>query len=235
MNVLNAQFLSSIKIDQILGTYTGSFISTAPTAGGFSTTDTAIITTNIADTTFFQGIYSIDNGTTWNDFCNQQLILPPDIFFPFLTVTGKSTSNTFTVKSNNFYNYNTSTGTQYTVLYKVCLIAKPNQGTITPQSIGTNTFFKSKFNYQKIAVDGSNSVSIGSSGSGTFTIAHSLGYIPKIRPFFQLNSDSSMNELVNSNLGTPDISIDNNNVYITLNAPIAGLVGTLYTRVYYDA
>lgn len=233
-NALNAKFASFIPIDKIIGTYTGSFVSPAPTSGGGTTTTTFPITTNIPTSTFFQGIYSIDNGVTWNDFCNNQLVLPPGIFFPFFSVIGKSTANTMTIKAINNYNYNTSSSSSYTVLFKVALIARPDQGIITPQPIGTNTFFNSKYNYQKILSDTINNITI-SSGSQSFTIPHNLGYIPKIRPFIFSNIDSSMNEAVNSFLGRPDIKIDTNNVYFTFNAPFTGwTTGKLYMRIYYD-
>lgn len=229
-NALEAQFASFLQIDKIIGTYTGSFVSTAPTSVGGSTTVSEPITTNITIPTFFQGIYSIDNGTTWNDFCNKQYILPPGIFFPFFTVTGKSTANTMTITAVNFYNYNTSTGTAYTVLYKVALIAQPNQGIITPQPIGTDIFFDSRENYQKILLDDETPVSIGSLGSASYTIPHNLEYIPKVRLFIFNNADSSMSELDQADA----VSLSTTDVFVTYNAPLGGIVGTLYTRVYYD-
>jgi hypothetical protein len=235
VNPRNAAFMSNLGVDQILGTYTGSFVVPAAGSGPGSITATDSKTTNITSPTFFQGIYSIDGGTTWNDFCNQQMVLPPGIFFPFLVVTGKSIANTMTIKAINYYNYNTSSSSAYTVMYKVALLAMPGQGVVNPQPIGTATFFDSRSNYQKILLTDAAPISLAAGGTGTVTVTHNLGYVPKIRPFMYLSSDSSINELVNSGLGTHEITVDTSNVVYTLNAPlVGGLAGTLYTRIYFD-
>ncbi len=230
-NARGAQFASFLKVDKIIGTYTGSFFSPAPTSGGSgSTTASVSITTNIATPSFFQGIYSIDGGATWNDFTTQLYVLPPAIFFPYFSLAGKSTANTFTITATNYYNYNTSSASSYIVLYKVALIAQPHQGIITPQPIGTNTFFDSRENYQKILLDNQTAISIGSLGSASYTIAHNLGYIPKVRLFIFNNADSSISELNQ----TDAVSLSTTNVFVNYSAPLSGITGTLYTRVYYD-
>lgn len=233
----NALFLSLSPIDQILATYRGSFNIAAPTSGGgFSTTATANIPTGISSPTLFVGVYSIDGGTTWNDFTNQQLVLPPGILFPYFEVHGKSTANNLAITANN-YDAIGGPNTAFTVMYRVALVYRPGMGAIDQSLIGntnTNQYFNSQFNYQKIAVDDASALSIASLGSQTITLTHNLGYIPKIRQFIYRASDQSLVQLGTESTGSYSTSITTTTVTTVLNGPVGGLTGILYTRIYFD-
>ena len=233
-NPLGANFASFIQIDKIIGTFSGSFVSTQPSVGTPTTTVVNPITTNISDYTFFQGIFSIDGGTTWNDFGYNK--------FP-LQILGLSQPNTFNIIAVNKHSYvNPGSDSAYTVQFKVALIAKPGQGIITPQLISGKVFFNSNFNYQKILSDTSQPLSITAGNIGTLTFPHSLGYIPKVRTFIYttiLSFGTGLYELTsmdNYGYGCINVSEDTTNVNINIdNTPYSGTVsGTVFARIYYD-
>lgn len=170
-------FASQYPIDKVLGTFEGSFTASA---GGSPTRTTESISTSIPESTLFQGIFSIDGGTTWRDFGKWlQAGLNIDVF-------GRSTANTLAVIADNF-------SSSVTVMYKVALIAKPNQGDITPQPAGADIIFDSRLNYQKVLLDEARAISITNGNQGTESFTHSLGYIPKVRSFIEISSSYGAN------------------------------------------
>ncbi len=226
-DITKAALDSRFPVDKIIGTYTGSFSLVAPAANA-TTTVTAGIATNIAETTLFQGIYSYDNGTSWNPFQSRRnhvesvnpAVNPQGELFLY----GESTSGTFNVVGQNQRNASSTAGTDYTILYRLALIAKKTQGTIATQPIGTNTFFDSRLNYQKVAVD---DVSPMSGVSQTITVAHKLGYIPKIRVYREASGTlRSMGFQLSKK-----VTIDTDNVYVTIPG---SFTGNIHTRIYYD-
>lgn len=235
-NIQHIHFASNLQIDKIVGTYTGSFTSTAPTSGNTVTNDTTTVDTTIEASLFFQGIYSIDGGTTWNDFENSIYdTAVGHVLFPYFSVSAShdSTNGLITIVADNYYNFYTSSGVEYTVMYKIAIIAAPDTGVIEPQPVGSPIWFNSNYNYQKILSDNTDSVYLPAGGSEqTFTYAHNLGYIPKIRTFFK-TSAGVMYELANYTAGA---AIDTDNVYVTMFPKLVGdITGTLYTRIYYDS
>lgn len=237
-------FSSNIPIDKIIGTFTGTIVSTA---GGVPTRTASAITTLIPESTLHQGIYSTDGGTTWRDFGTSQLSGTT----LQLEVYAYSESNLLTVIASNF-----TAATTYTVLYKVALIAKKGQGNITPQPNGANVAFDTRLNYQKILSDTITSLSINNGVNTRTTIAHSLGYIPKVRSFIERSSSfgadlpAGLYEAgfyarygfsVGTTLGgydsTSGVLMDTTNVYTELNnqSGRGNFTGTLFTRIYYDA
>jgi len=224
MDISKIIFSSNIPIDKIIATYTGSFTATISPRNVIHP-----IPTNINDTTYFQGIFSIDNGTTWNDFGTTE---PIQVF-------GMSQSGVFNVISRN----KLFGGSQYTVLYKVVLIAKPTQGIIPIQDIGTNTYFNSNLNYQKILSDTTQNFSVSSGGSTILTFDHDLGYVPKIRPFVYTSNltdyGTGMYEYctLQTNIAdTVGIRVTTTKVYVDIdNTPYSNtLSGIIGMRIYYD-
>lgn len=235
-------FSSEIPIDKILGTFEGSF--SIGTGSPFAEVNDTFVT-NIPETTFYQGIYSTDGGTTWIDL-GSYIGRTTDI-----TVIGISSLGSFTIKSRNFG------ASGFDVQYKVALIAKPGQGSITPQPIGDDIVFNTEFNYQKILSDESSSISVANGSDYIETIPHNLGYIPKVRAFIEIPSSfgsyttAGLYEFLtfaNASLSqttSPDASaehksgvyLDNSNVYVGIGnkAGVGTLNGTLYVRTYYDA
>lgn len=220
-DIANTHFSSSLFIDKIIGTYTGSFALNSPAAGA-TNTQTIPLTTNIPATTFYQGIFSLDAGANWNPFYTDlrhvESVDPSVNPQGSTQVYGESTAGTFNVIGKNVANVTATQFFDYTVLYKVALIAKPSQGTITPQPIGSDQFFNSGLNYQKIFRD----TSTASSGTNqTVTINHNLGYVPRVRAF---------SETAGVMRGRP-VTVNTTTASVFL----AGLVtATVYIRVYYD-
>lgn len=220
-DVKKLQFYSGYDIDKIIGTYTGSFDLPAPTAGN-SNTATVPITTNINSTTFYQGIFSLDSGNSWNpfytDLTNVESTDPSVNPQGDCQVYGQSTAGVFNVIGVNTALFSATQFFDFTPLYKVALIAKPNQGIITPQPIGTNQWFNSELNYQKIFMDTTNQ----SSGTDvTTTVTHNLNYIPKVRAFYETGGVLS--------------AIESTLTSTTASVTISGTVdATVYIRIYYD-
>lgn len=246
-NVANVAFASSIPMDLILGTYTGSLASPAPAASPFTkTTASVTITTNIAEKTFFQGIFSTDGGTTWLDF-NAQIpntTNPTNIALQTQMMYGYSQAGSLVLSADNwsYYNGTTTTSAAYTFLYKVVIFALPGQGNVTPQPVVNPLNFSTKYNYQKIARDsGPAAISLGI-GTTTVNVTHNLGYIPKIRHYIDNFSFAATSNLYDfgyfaSNYTLFNCSIDTTKVsYFFDNSGGAGpMTFNLYTRIYYDS
>lgn len=228
-NVSRVSFASPILIDKIIGTYEGSFSLTAPAAGATNTVTTPK-TTNINETTLFQGIFSVDGGVSWNPFQTRKnhvertdaSINPQGEVF----VYGESIAGTFNIVAQNQRNLSSTFGTNYTLMYKVALIAKKTQGAITPQPIGSNKLFDSRLNYQKIAVD---DVSPTSGVGQTVTVAHNLGYAPKVRVYSE-TSGGSLKSMGFSLSNSVSIGTANVSVFVP-----GSFTGNIHTRIYYDS
>lgn len=228
-DVRNANLDTRHPIDKILATYEGSFALNAPAAGS-TTTVTINIGTGVADTTFFIGVYSVDGGDTWNGFNTEinhvEALSPATNPQGSYRVYGESRASQFRVIGENNALLSATQFFNYTVLYKVALIAKPGQGEITLSSVGANTVFDSRLNYLKIAVDDSQS----STGVGqTKVFNHALGYVPRTRVFVENSSVmySFGNWTTSGSVvaGTSDVTVS------------IGSVGTItvYARIYYDS
>lgn len=228
-NVRDVAFSSSLEVDKIIGTYEGSFTLSSPSAGN-TNTETVAITTNIPETTFFQGIWSKDGGTTWNSFSTRiehvertsAAVNPQGESY----VWGKSESNKFTVIGENTANFSATQLYNLTISYKVALIAKPNQGDITPQPIGSNVWFDSRNNYQKIATD---NIQATSGLNQTVTVNHGLGYVPVVRVFREA---AGVLELLETKVSSVSfIKVTTSSVTTSISG---SFTGSIYTRVYYD-
>lgn len=251
-DVTDLYFHSSYPIDKIIGYFEGSFVASAP-GGGIQNRTTDTFATLITESTFYDGIYTIDGGTTWRNIGTAYRVSGSTE----LLVFGYSNANSFTVGADNFSFVG---GNDYTVEYKVILIAKTDQGDITPQPIGADILFDSRQNYQKILLDTSQAISITNGNETTYDFAHDLGYIPKVRSFIELGSDYGAGALrmiaglyeasycasdsfsagasaPGSVESTSGIYIDTSDVHIVLNNNTGrgNFSGTLFMRVYYDA
>lgn len=223
VNASSVVYASSIATDELLGSYTNSFISSNSTPGT-TTTTTDTKTTKIAETTFVVGIFSVDGGTTWQG-------METDVNHSDnngdIQVYAQSQSGILTIAAVNTRNASAPGGTwTFTVQYKVMLLAKPDQGTVTPQPIGGNVYFDSRKNYQKIALDTSQTFT-GTNQTLTFT--HSLGYVPRIRVFYETGGILRIRGGISSSQTT-----------ITTSAVSVFMAGSytstkVYARIYYRA
>lgn len=216
-------FASSIATDKLLGSYTNSFTSGNSTPGTTTTTtDTKV--TNIADTTFVVGIFTIDGGTTWN---GMETDINHSDAQGDIQVFAQSSSGIVQVVAKNTRNASAPVGTwSFTVQYKIMLIAKSDQGTVTPQPIGGNVYFDSRKNYQKIAFDTFQTIS-GTDTVTTFT--HNLGYIPRVRVFYETAGVLR----IRGGITSSRTDITTSTVTVTMAGTIAST--KLYARIYYSA
>lgn len=232
-------FTSNIQIDKVLRVEEGSFNVAAPTGGlGDITRDgSEAFSTGIDDTTFFYGIYSIDGGATWNDF-NSTVVVISGGFPVFQTcdVWGESTNGTFTVRARNWYNFVSGTGTARTVLWKVAIIAKRDQALVPKGNTNEVLQFTSKYNYQKIAVDDIVTHTLVSGARNTYTVDHSLGYIPFARIFIEeggimrdVGNVSSLDAYSSFQISATDVTM----IISNENNPSSRTI-TLHVRIYHD-
>lgn len=180
-------YTSYFDMDKIIGILSGSISVAAPTAGQVVLTGTTTHDTGFGETCYFQGIFSVDGGTTWNDFA----AMTPNLSVPGMPVFQTQNCDCYmvggviTVSADNYYNFVSASSAAKTFLYKIALFAKNAQGTIQPLTIDETTFFDSRYNYHKIFVQDSISFNSSSGVTKSVTIPHSLGYVPRVRAFFQ--------------------------------------------------
>lgn len=182
LNMLVPRF----AIDNIIGIKSGTFTVNAATAGTGVTTNSVTIPTTFTRNCYFQGIFSFDNGATWNDFGSDIINLATPGFPVFQTCecTAYMQSSNLVIAGSSYYNYATSTGTTYTILYKVALFARNVQGSVKPEPTLEKLQYISSRNYQKIYLKGTAPYNLVSLSGQSATINHGLGYIPKVRAFF---------------------------------------------------
>jgi hypothetical protein len=247
-NPQDANFISSIPIDKILGTYTGTMNVAAPTSGSNPKETIVNIPTNINETTFFQGIFSWDNGVTWNDFNSQTPDYTGGYYGPqTCDMFALSQSGNLKLVGQSWFNYNTSTGIARTILYKVAIIAKPNTGSVTPQPLGAQTEFNSNYNYQKIYKDEYIDGTFGTyPGVLNFDFTHNLGYVPMVRIFIEFKTSGAyaptagfglydMGHIISSDAYSP-AKVDVQKTRVTLDwtsNPYSSDI-RVYCRTYYD-
>lgn len=252
-NYSKVEYTSYFQSDMIIGIHTGSFTVSAPSIGS-KTTATDIFVTGFGTSCYFQGIFSTDGGTTWNDFGVYQpnLTTPGQPVLQTVTCRGYvTTGGTFTAVGINWYDLVHSSGTSKTIQYKVAFFAKQGQGSITPLPYTQKTQLDSRINIQKIYLDDT----FAASTTANTTITHNLGYIPKVRSFFEPTSSTSGVEGVatvpvgamttldwftgaGSGLSA-DVEITSSNVTFTpLQSNVStpnGIAGTQHYLIYVDA
>ena len=231
-NARDVLFASSLDIDKVLGIYTGTFELPSSGVAGTDNTVTTEITTNIDETTFFYGIYSIDGGDNWNIFNtnidhveSEDLTVNPEGEY---VVLGQSEPNKFTMTAVNTSDFTATLFFDYDVMYKVALLSRPNQGDVEIQTITNDIWFDSRKNYQKIAVD---SVTDTDGTDVVNVISHNLGYIPKVTAFIEASDVLLDSGSIIYSANSLNVAITTTNVTVTVSGTYTG---TLYTRIYYD-
>lgn len=208
------------QFDKIIGILTGSFVAAS---GSVTTTNSQL--TGFNDSCYFQGIYSVDSGTTWNDFGSD--IADATVGLNALDVTGQSSGNVFSVVA---FNINTTT---YNIQYKVALIAKNNQGFITPIPTSEILYYESTQNYPKIYLPGTVIYTTTSGVQFSSIVSHNLGYIPKVSAWME----NFIGAGIISSIGgiAPTIQIDTSNVTFFTDAFLATSQSSLINyRIYLD-
>jgi len=173
--------------DQIIGVFTNTLSSPAPTLSGFVTTVNDVRAHGFGDSAYFEGIFTTDGGTTWNTFGSQTPIFgAPGPTFQTVDVSATVDTSNVNVAIDNYYDLAHGAGYAYTVTYKIYLIAKNTMAKpITPIKTSNKLLYASEYNYQKIFMKGSVALIVSAGTTGTSTlITHNLGYVPKIRAYY---------------------------------------------------
>lgn len=247
-------FDSNLQIDNIIATFENTINLSVPSSSPGFTVATDVQTHNFGDSTYFQGIFTVDDptdpDTVWNDFGAQtpDLSTPSQPVFQTVDVEAMIDSVNTNIYLINYYNNVSSSGTAYSVTYKIYLLSKNTMAKpITPLAINTDTYFNSNNNYQKIFKKGTTSISVTSGNTGSSaSIAHNLGYIPKVRAFF-VNSDNqlfALNQIVPAISGgfpviAPAIEVHLTPTTLTFYSDqtqflAPGVNGNIEYRIYYD-
>jgi hypothetical protein len=181
-------------IDKIIGVTSGTINVAAPVAGApdFGVKSaTATFDTEFGDTCYPQGIFSYDGGVTWNDFGAMipDLTTPANPVFQTVDCDASMIGGVLTVKVTNYRDAVHATSTPRTVLYKVLFVAKKTQGSIEPLQTEEILYYSSQRNYRKIFLDSTVPFNLAGTSTGkSANVIHSLGYVPKVRAFYQESS-----------------------------------------------
>lgn len=171
--------------DKVIGVLTGSISVSGASSPATSATGSATRDTGFGDWCLFSGIFSTDGGSTWNDMGSQtpDLSIPgAPVFDTFDCVATCSSTGVFTITCTSFVNLNTGTVGAKTYQYKVILLAKDGQGTLTPLPTDSLPLYhSSRYNYQKISTEGTTSFTVTAGNNGQTSVTHNLGYIPNVR------------------------------------------------------
>lgn len=238
-NITDVAFYSNDDVDKVIGVASGTIDSPAPTALGQVTNTTQTFNPGFGDGYYVRGIFSTDSGTSWNDF---------NVNIPNLTTPAQPVLNTVSaiaavsqagilnVIAVNWYDIVHSTSSNYSVMWKAALIAKNNQGSISPLPVNEVINFDSRlYNYQKIAFQGEIPVTLTSGSGFTTTVTHNLGYVPRVRAFFQhYTSQEKMTDLWNwtaieTRPTTTDVTF-----FLEPTNSFINATGQIEYRIYYD-
>lgn len=235
------------SIDQIIGVFTNTISLGAPSAspGFIKVTDQS--PHGFGDSCYFQGIFTTDGGTTWNDFGSQTPNLAaPNPQFQTVDVEAMVDATNINVYLTNFYDIAHSSSTAYTVTYKLYALAK-NKMAVPLKPLPTNYVlpYDTAFNFQKVFKSGTVSFVGTAGGITTATVVHSLGYYPKIRPFYSPTATPqqvfALNQITIPPITSPmiEVRIDTNAVtfYTDQTDPFIGtsFSGSIDYRIYLDA
>lgn len=193
-NLDRVAFTTVFDTDKIIGTLSGSTFSVAPTAITSVTTTAENISTGFGEPCYYKGIFSIDGGTTWNDFDAMvpNTSTPGSPVFDTQNCFAEVRDNFVQLRTENWYNSVAGSGAAYTFLWKIVLFSKNGQGSIEPLPIAQQEFFTSKNRrYEMIAQQGEETFNINSSAGQTVVVSHSLGYVPRVQAFYREFSPTS--------------------------------------------
>lgn len=230
-------FYSGDPVDQIIGVHTGSISVGAPTSGQGSLSTIDTYTHSFGDSAYFQGIFTTDNGTTWNDFGAQTPYLG-GTFPAFQTADCNATVDTTkaNITGTSWYDFGNSRSVAYTFAYKIFLMAKNIMAQpITPLPVNEDIFLASKYNYQKIAFADTSALSVADNTAGGVPVSHNLGYFPKVRAWwFDAATPTICRPLtsarIQTRISTTDVTFFVDNTF----GVGANTNGKIEYRIYYD-
>jgi hypothetical protein len=182
-------------LDNIVAIYTGSLNIAAPsnTPGNIFKLATATHDTGFGENCYFQGVFNVNGGATYNDLG----VYTPILTTPIPTLQTQtvrafvSSTGILNVIGVNWYNFVAGTGAAATVGYKILIMTKNTQGNILPTGTNEDLYFNSAYNYQKIFMEGS----VASPTTGNVTVAHNLGYVPKVRAWYSPSANITAGDI----------------------------------------
>lgn len=228
-------------VDKTIGIHTGTITVAAPIAGapdfglktGIDTFDTGF-----GDSCYFEGIFSVDSGVTWNDFgaMKPDLSLPTAPQFQTQDCNCSMINGILTTTAYNYYNTAHGTSAPYTYLFKIALFAKNTQGRVTPLSTNQILAYNSAYNFQKIFLQDSFPFNLaGTNTTKSTAINHGLGYFPKVRAFYK-ESSGSLRMLPISNYEIePRVDASNVTFYHDAYWDTVAINGSVEWRIYLDS
>lgn len=230
-------FNTAYKMDQIIFSKSGTITVAA------STTENVTIPNTIGATTLFTGYFNVDGGNANNTIPSFYAIGEvADVNAPYVSIEPTVTNTDITLSVEN------TDSSSHSVQYDIYLLAKSNQGEITPDLEGSGFSFNTNRNYLKIAFDDIANITIPAATSAQIfqsistTIPHNLGYAPNFRSFIEYNGAMRLSDRYSSaDRIISAVSVDDNNLYIELfnwatgsgpNQPTKDV--QVHYRVYYD-
>lgn len=226
--------VSSLSVDKVLRVFKGGFTIPGSVIGppyipGENYVD---IATGVPDLCFFYGIYSIDGGTTWQDF-SQQSNLDPLGGFGYTDVWCGARPGLLRI-----FGLNQGISEATDILYKVALIAMDDHQWATYGSSDEVLQFRGPMNYTKILLDDERAVILPPDTRPVTTINHNLGYPPTYRGWAYSSDDNWLLDILQRYKfdGWSSVIITASQVLIAIsneNNPNPQSL-TLYSRIYYD-
>ncbi len=207
-NISKVKYTSFFPTDQIIGSLTGSF----PIAAGSPSTNAfVVLDTGFGDTCLTMGFYSLDGGTTWIPINHSYLngTDPVTGQLSLTTFVDSATDGLISISATN------TTKSAYTIQYKVLLLAKPNQGRITPLPVGEKSAYQFTGNNNYMKVFKQDVITLAPSTS--VTITHGLGYIPNFILWSSSDYVTFGDNLALTLASTRRSIIDSNSLTITNN------------------
>lgn len=172
--------------DQIIGIFTNTLSLSVPSVSPGYVIVTDPKAHNFGDSCYFQGIFTTDGGTTWNDFGAQTPNLTaPNPQFQTVDVMCYTDTTNINIYATNWYDLAHSSSAARTVTYKLYALAKNTMALpLTPLPTNDIILYSSDYNFQKIYLKGPSSFNVSAGTAGGSSVTHNLGYIPKVRAFY---------------------------------------------------
>jgi hypothetical protein len=201
-------------LDQVIGILTGSL------SVGASASATATKATGLPDRMYFEGLWSRDGGASWID-------MDGDYFSGVIAGSGIAVctvsavsypDGTMQISANN------GIASVQNISYKLALIARVDQGDITPLPIARTYHYRSRQNYMKIWKQNIVDVAAGV----TAPIVHGLTYVPNVKVWVELDFGGT---IVLARAGHTNVTVDGTNLYLT---NPSGASRKYHYRIYLD-
>lgn len=209
MSILNPDAIHmsvpDYRLDNVIAVYSGTIALGAPGVGSVTeATDT--FNHGFGDSVYPVGVFNVDGSAQFNDFGVEiPNTAPPFPQFQSQGCVAVCTTTQLQVTAYNWYDTAHSSGAAHTISYRVYVLAKNTMAQpITPQSTNQILQYDSSYNYQKILMQGTINLTVPNGSTGSVSVVHGLGYVPKVRAF-RFNSGGFSTCVPLNSPGTPTI------------------------------